>query len=136
MSFSYASSVFDCSCPREETHVNSRKMLEDAGLTNQCTTTILIQSCANFSSMEAVGAMPTSKFLSSKIHSMVHLINYFTFVCRSVHSVQSCVQTLTSVSAVRSRNVSDRSFLISVKSEKYTFWVTLRPLGSIRQSEA
>ena len=30
---------------------------------------------------------------------------------------------------------TNRSFLVSVKSEKYAFWVTLRPLGSMSQGE-
>ena len=50
-------------------------------------------------------------------------------------SVRPCVRKLTPVSAVGSQNVTNRSFLVSVKSEKYAFWVTLRPLGSMSQDE-
>ena len=53
-------------CAREEIHANLRKTSEDVGLSNQCTTTTCIQKCANFSSMEAAEAMPTSKNFSSK----------------------------------------------------------------------
>ena len=55
-------------CDREEIHANLRKTSEDVGLSNQCTTTMCIQKCANFSSMEAAEAMPTSKNFSSKCH--------------------------------------------------------------------
>ena len=55
-------------CAREEIHANLRKTSEDVGLSNQCTTTTCIQKCANFSSMEAAEAMPTSKNFSSKCH--------------------------------------------------------------------
>ena len=58
-------------------------------------------------------------------------------VCPSVRSVRSVgsVRKLTPVSAVGSQNVTNRSFLVSVKSEKYAFWVTLRSLGSMSQGE-
>ena len=70
----------------------------------------------------------------------LHLNNYFNLqVCLSIHfrfcSVHPCVQKLTPVFAVGSQNVTNRSFLVCVKSEKYALWVTLRPLGSIRQGE-
>ena len=72
----------------------------------------------------------------------INLNNYFNLhVCLSIRpsvpSVSSipCVQKLTPVSAVGSQNVTNRSFLVSVKSEKYAFWVTLRPLGSMSQGE-
>ena len=45
-----------------------------------------------------------------------------------------CPKTNSSF-AVGSQNVTNRSFLVCVKSEKYALWVTLRPLGSIRQGE-
>ena len=48
---------------------------------------------------------------------------------------RSCVRKLTPVFAVVSQNVTKRSFWVWVKSEKYALWVTLRPLGSIRQGE-
>ena len=47
-----------------------------------------------------------------------------------------CVRKLTPVFAVVSQNVTNKSFLVRVKSEKYSFWVTLRSLGSMRQGEA
>ena len=59
-------------------------------------------------------------------------------VCPSILSVLfcPCVQKLTPVSAVGSQNVTNRSFLVSVKSEKYAFWVTLRLAWSMRQGKA
>ena len=54
---------------------------------------------------------------------------------RSVRPSVPCVQKLTPVFAVGSQNVTNRSFLVCVKSEKYALCVTLRPLGSIRQGE-
>ena len=78
----------------------------------------------------------------------VHLNNYFDFhVCLSIRpsvlsvpfrpfrSVRPSHWLLTPVSAVGSQNVTNRSFLVCVKSEKYALRVTLRPLGSIRQGE-
>ena len=63
-------------CAREEIHANLRKTSEDVGLSNQCTTTTCIQKCANFSSMEAAEAMPTSKNFSSKCHKTQCLRNF------------------------------------------------------------
>ena len=37
---------------------------------------------------------------------------------------------------VASQNVTNKSFLVCVKSEKYAVWVTLRHLGSMRQGKA
>jgi len=69
-----------------------------------------------------------------------YLNNYFNLqVCirPSVPSVLSvpCVQKLTPVSAVGSQNATKRSLLVSVKSEKYAFWVTFRPIGSMSQDK-
>ena len=33
-------------------------------------------------------------------------------------------------------NVTDKSFLVCVKSEKYAFWATLRHLGAMQQGKA
>ena len=71
----------------------------------------------------------------------VNLNNYFNFhVCLSFRPSLCpcmCVRKLTPVSAVRSQNVTNRSLLMSVKSEKYAFWVTLRPQSDCcRQGEA
>ena len=38
--------------------------------------------------------------------------------------------------AVVSQNSADKSFLVCVKSEKYAFWVILRPIGSMRRGKA
>ena len=46
------------------------------------------------------------------------------------------VQKLALIPAVVSQNVTNESYLVGVKSEKYVFWVTLRSLGSIRQGKA
>ena len=40
------------------------------------------------------------------------------------------------IPAVRSQNVTNKSCLVCVKSEKYAFWVTLRLTGSMRQGES
>ena len=40
------------------------------------------------------------------------------------------------IHAVESQNVTNKSLLVSVKSEKYEFLVTLRPLWSMTQGEA
>ena len=55
-----------------------------------------------------------------------------TFVCPSVRpsmvpSVVPSRQKLTSVPASVSQNVTNKSCLVCVKSEKYACWVTLRP---------
>ena len=39
------------------------------------------------------------------------------------------------ISAFLSQNVTDKSYLVCLESEKYPFWVTLRPLGFIRQGK-
>ena len=57
-------------------------------------------------------------------------------VCFQFHSVCPCVQQLTPVFAVGSQNITNKSFLVCVKSEKYAYSVTLRPLGFMRQGEA
>ena len=40
------------------------------------------------------------------------------------------------IPAVDSQNVSNKSCLACVQSEQYSFWFTLRPLGSMRRGEA
>ena len=40
------------------------------------------------------------------------------------------------IPAIALQNVTDESYLACIKSEKYVVWVALRPLGSMRQSEA
>ena len=73
----------------------------------------------------------------------IYLNNYFNFhVCLSIRDsvfpcFRPCVRKLTPVSAVGSQNVTNRSFLVSVKSEKYAFWITLRPQSDhCRQGKA
>ena len=75
----------------------------------------------------------TLRFISSS-KKYLKTISTVTSLCSSILFC-SCVQKLTPVSAVGSQNVTNRSFLLSVKSEKYAFWVTLRPLGSMSQGE-
>ena len=71
-----------------------------------------------------------------------YLNNYFRLhVCLSVRpSVRTYVRTshfhFFRIPAVVSQNVTNKSCLACVKSEKYVVWVTLRPLGSMRQCEA
>ena len=70
----------------------------------------------------------------------MHLNNYFDFHVRlsirpfrpsvpSVPSVRSVrpVQKTSEFSAVLSQNVTKKSCLVSDKSEKYAFWITLTP---------
>ena len=42
-------------------------------------------------------------------------------------SVRVCVRKLAPILAVVSHNVTNKSYLVSAMSEKYSFWVTLRP---------
>ena len=52
-------------------------------------------------------------------------------------SVHACVRKLTPIPAVVQHNVTNESCLVCVTSEKYTFWVTLRPQSDrYRQGEA
>ena len=62
--------------------------------------------------------------------------NYLDFhVCLSFHppsvcppsAVWACVQKITPIPAVGSHNVTNKSCFVCVMSEKYAFWVTLRP---------
>ena len=88
---------------------------------------------------------PLSLFLrtsnSWKILYWVHLNNYFDFhVCLSIRpsvrsSVRVCVRKIAPFPAVLWQNVTNKSCLVCVKSEKYVVWVTLRFLGSMRQGE-
>ena len=65
-----------------------------------------------------------------------NLNNYFDFhVCLSFHpcirpsvrpSVRACVRRIAQIPAVLSQNVTNKSCLVSVMSEKYASWVTLR----------
>ena len=79
---------------------------------------------------------------NSFIH-IYHLNNYFDFhVCLSFRlllrpSVRASVRTPAPIPAVVSENVTNKSCLICVMSEKYAFWVTLRPQSDrCRQGEA
>ena len=62
-----------------------------------------------------------------------HLNNYFDFhVCLSFRasvrpSVRACVWKITQIPAILSQNVTNKSCLVCVMSEKYASWVTLRP---------
>ena len=56
----------------------------------------------------------------------------FTSVCLSVCGYVSHTLGIS----VTSQNVTNKSFLVCVKSEKYTFWFTLSHLGSMRQGKA
>ena len=51
-------------------------------------------------------------------------------------SVLQSFHFLALILAVESQNVTNRSFLVCVKSGKYAFLITLRLLGSMRQGEA
>ena len=70
-----------------------------------------------------------------------NLNNYFDFhVCLSFRPfsiLRPCVQKLTSIPAVVQQNVMNKSCLVCVMSEKYAFWITLRPQSDrCRRGEA
>ena len=61
---------------------------------------------------------------------MNNLNNYFNFhVCLSFlrPSVRASVRKLAPIPAVVSKNITNKSCLVYAMSEKYSFWVTLRP---------
>ena len=66
--------------------------------------------------------------------------DYFnSHTCLSIHLFMHfcpCVQKTNSNSALMSLNVTNKSFLICVKREKYAFLGTTTPLGSMRWGEA
>ena len=52
-------------------------------------------------------------------------------------SVRPCVRKLTPIPAVVQQNVTNKSCFVCVMSEKYAFWVTLRPQSDrCRRGEA
>ena len=55
-------------------------------------------------------------------------------VCPLVHTYKTL--PFFPIPALLSHNVTNESCSACVKSEKYVVWVTLRPLGSVRQGEA
>ena len=65
-----------------------------------------------------------------------YLNNYFDFhVCLSFRPPS--VRKLTSIPAVIQQNVTNKSCLVCVMSEKYAFWITLRPQSDrCRRGEA
>ena len=73
------------------------------------------------------------KGIWSDVSMVWHLNNYFGLhVSLSNHDFVS--HTLGFY--VASQNVINKSFFVCVKSEKYAFLVTLRPLGSMQQGKA
>ena len=70
--------------------------------------------------------------------SFSNLHKYFKLhVCLSLQTRPSCpIQSHITISAVGSQNVTNKSSLVCVKSEKYAFWVILSSLGSMWQGEA
>ena len=76
--------------------------------------------------------------LHSQESSGTYLNNYFDFhVCLSFRrpSVRPSVRKITQVTAVITQNVTNKSCLLCVMSEKYAFLVTLRLLWSMRQGK-
>ena len=70
---------------------------------------------------------------------IVHLHDYFNLhVCLSLQRPSVSVGVLSdfTIPTVASQNVSNKSSLECVKSEKYAFCVTLRLLGSMQQGKA
>ena len=51
-------------------------------------------------------------------------------------SMVQCVQKLTPISEGVLQNVTNKTFLVYVKSKKFAFSVTLRPLGFMNQGKA
>ena len=80
---------------------------------------------------ENIGA--SYQFLAISNTLSTHLNNYFDFhVCLSFRpsvrpSVRASVRRIAQIPAVVSQNVTNKSCLVCAKSEKYSFWVTLRP---------
>ena len=70
---------------------------------------------------ELIEPPPDRKFIE-------YLHNYF-----NTHT--ACPVTLP-ISEVVSQTVTNKSYVVCVKSEKYAFLLTLRPLGSMRPGEA
>ena len=52
---------------------------------------------------------------------------FLTQFSSDIYSVRPCVRKLTSIPAVVQKNVTNKSCLVCVMSEKYASWVTLRP---------
>ena len=70
---------------------------------------------------------------------LCHLNSYFNcHVCLSIpfRPCECVCPKLTPFSAVGSKHVTKKSFLVCVKREKCAFWVNLRSLGSTRQEQA
>ena len=71
-------------------------------------------------------------------HVLCYLNNYFNLnVCLSILGLSDVCLSVSRtyefvIPAVRSQNVTNKSCLVCVKSEKYAFLVTLRFLGSMR----
>ena len=74
-------------------------------------------------------------------YAKVNLHNYFNLhICPSLRRRRRHVTSRHTfklpIPAVDSQNVSNKSCLACAQSEKYSFWFTLRPLGSMRRGEA
>ena len=82
----------------------------------------------------SLGFSPSSpSFLSPLIVRLHNLNNYVRLhVCVSFR-IWVCHTLGISVA---SQNVTNKSFLVCVKSEKYAFWATLKYLGTMQQVEA
>ena len=62
---------------------------------------------------------------------------YFLLLSKYCLQIHVCLWVCHTLGiSVALQNVSNKSSLICVKSEKYAFCVTLRHLGSLRQSKA
>ena len=79
-----------------------------------------------YSGFNALFGTIFNTYLKEIMNWTIHLNNYFDFhVCPSIRL--PCVRNLTPLSVVLSQNVTNKSCLVCVKSEKYASWVTLRP---------
>ena len=82
--------------------------------------------------------------------NIIRLYSVLEFGLQLLNSIYITISTFASVrpsavwhpshfqisdSCSRIKNITNKSCLVCVKSEKYPFWVTLRPLGSKKQGE-
>ena len=82
--------------------------------------------------------LETKKMVKNILKVLYNLNNYlWLHGCLSFRTtyVHTWVRHTLGISA-SSQNVTNESFLLCVKSEKYAFWVTLRHLGYMPQGKA
>ena len=94
-----------------------------------------------WSNLNKVSSSNFAKCIKSQRLRFAYLNNFFNlFICLSIllgvpGSVHPFVIPLALIPALVSQNITNESLLVCVMSEIYAFWITLRPLGSMRQRE-